>query len=68
MMEKHVYEEYQKFLNKEVTVVYKKGDEVIEKTGELVFLSFQYLSCVIRTKEKDVIVKHIITIEKEREK
>lgn len=62
----NVFEEYQKFLHKDVVVEYFKGDKVEKVEGNLRFLSFSYLSCVVMTDTDKIIIKNIITISRKR--
>jgi len=62
------YKEYEKFIGKQVTVEYHKGDKIETETGELRFLSFSYLSVVLMTATEKTIIKNIITIRRARKK
>jgi hypothetical protein len=64
--ENKLYTEYEKFLKQDVVVKYHEGNQVAELEGNLRFLSFNYLSCVIMTKTEKIIVKNIITISRKR--
>ena len=68
MVENTLFKEYGKFIGKEVTVKYHEGDGVVDLKGELVFLNFSYLNCVVKTKQEKIIVKNIITISRSIEK
>ena len=65
-MDNNLYEEYEKFLKKDVIVKYYEGSEVKEVKGNLRFLSFHYLSCVIMTDQEKIIIKNVLTIRKKR--
>jgi len=60
------FEEHEKFLKQDVVVKYHEGSEIKELKGKLMFLSFQYLSCVIMTDTEKIIIKNIITISRKR--
>ena len=65
-MEDKIFEEYSKFIKKQVTVEYWSGDQTKELSGELRFLSHNYLSCVVMTETEKIIIKNIITIRRKR--
>lgn len=66
MEQNNTFEEYEKFVKKDVIVKYHEGSEVITLEGQLRFLSFNHLSCVIMTEKEKIIVKNIITITRKR--
>jgi len=65
-MESKLYDEFEKFVKQQVVVKYHEGDKVIELKGELRFLNFSYLNCVVMTEKEKIIVKNIITITRQR--
>lgn len=65
-MEGQIFKEYEKFLKAEVIVKYHQGNEIIELKGNLRFLNFNHLNCVIMTKTEKIIVKNVITISRSR--
>ncbi len=66
-MPNDLYEEYEKFVGKEVTVRYHEGDKVIEEKGIIKFLNFSYLSLVLMTETEKVIIKNIISIRRKKQ-
>ena len=65
-MEKDLFEEYMKFLKKDVKVTYNLGNKVETLEGNLIFLNFNYLNCVLITDTQIVIIKNIIAISRKR--
>lgn len=61
-----LYEEYKKFLKEDVVVKYHEGNTIVELAGNLRFLSFVSLACVIMTDKEKIIVKNVITIKRQR--
>ncbi len=67
-MEKELFEEYRKFLKQDVKVTYSWGNKVETLEGNLIFLNFNYLNCVLETDTQTVIIKNIIAISRKRKK
>lgn len=66
--QEEVFREFNKFLKKDVTVRYLEGNKVVELRGVLKFMDYFRLTCVIMTEEEKVIVTHVISITRTRNK